>query len=429
MLVPSKAWTASTQQNNNIVRLNTSPFFLGSLEIHQIQLQKSTSTRSYILPQQPFKMHCNSFLFTASSLTAIATAVTVGHKSGPAATFVVPPPPMVTTLDHQTMTTLEHQTIPSSEPGVTTMGYKDLITATVVEIGVYPPQQEWTTIHLTSPNTPTKATLQLSPSSTAVKAEDISKTVNKKQSTMIGKTTKTTKAKVAPTHIAPSTCTTYYPTLLRQISETYPTVMQDDTANTTKAFHVGQSVSFSDGVKFNRIHQHVAFDNIAPGSWDCQLMVSWPDVKHGGLEVKSSSQRGSAATSGVSLQVYSASYNAAAFKSGDKNDPDANGPFSTWVAMMNALKTPGNRQLGPSDGGKGQEKSDTATAAKLTYFGTVPVNPGEFGLTINSQACPASGSDTLQYLFEMPTTEAREASVNFLGTKQEGAGVYLIANC
>lgn len=151
-------------------------------------------------------------------------------------------------------------------------------------------------------------------------------------------------------------------------------------------------------------------------------MVSWPDVEHGGLSVNSSSQRGSAAVSGVSLEVYSASYNTSAF-----TGHNSNGPFSTWNNMMHAIKAPGNRQLPASDRGKGQEKSDSSTSAQLTYFGTVPVNPGEFGLTVNSEACPAAGK--LQYLFEIPTTDSREASVSFLGTKEKGAGVYMIANC
>lgn len=79
----------------------------------------------------------------------------------------------------------------------------------------------------------------------------------------------------APTHVAPSTCTTYYPSVLRQLDESAPNVKLANTAKGTKAFHVAQSVSFVDNVKFDRIHQYVVFDNIASGSWDCQLMVSW----------------------------------------------------------------------------------------------------------------------------------------------------------
>lgn len=90
-----------------------------------------------------------------------------------------------------------------------------------------------------------------------------------------------TKAKVSPltkampTHTAPSTCVTYYPSILRQLVEAEPDTMQANTAENIKHFHVAQVISFADNVKFNRIHQHVVFNNIAAGSWDCQLMASW----------------------------------------------------------------------------------------------------------------------------------------------------------
>lgn len=80
---------------------------------------------------------------------------------------------------------------------------------------------------------------------------------------------------VAPTHTAPSTCATYYPSVLRQLVESEKNVIHANTAKKTKSFHVAQSVSFADNVKFNRVHQYVVFDNIPAGSWDCQLMVSW----------------------------------------------------------------------------------------------------------------------------------------------------------
>lgn len=85
----------------------------------------------------------------------------------------------------------------------------------------------------------------------------------------------TSSATAAPTHVAPSTCTTYYPSILRQLDESAPDVKQANTARDTKAFRVAQSVSFDDNVKFDRTHQYVVFDNIASGSWDCQLMISW----------------------------------------------------------------------------------------------------------------------------------------------------------
>lgn len=248
-------------------------------------------------------------------------------------------------------------------------------------------------------------------------------------------TTSTTTNTIAPTHVAPSTCTTYYPTVLRQLLEAAPDLMQENTANTTKVFHVAQSISFADHVKFDRIHQYILFDNIAPGSWDCQLMVSWPDSVAGDMSVAASSRHGSAATSSVSLDVYSASYNASAYAAltapkGAKLGTPSSGPFATWDSMMGAIRLGGNNQLGAKgDNEKGQDKSVVSANAKLTFFGTVAVNPGEYGVTVNSEACPSSDSKTLAFLFEIPSTDSRNASVSFQAEKEKGAGVYLLANC
>lgn len=388
-------------------------------------------------------MYCKSSLFILSGLVSVAVALPAQHKPSTRSEM--------TTVNHETTSTHVVTTVAHTEAVVTTVAHLessspvslvttanskptpvqgmdklvDLITATVLEIGVFPPEQKWTTIHLHATSTTLTKTHKTG------KATKKTKPVKVVKPTKTGKTGKT---KVAPTHVAPSTCTTYYPTIMRQISETFPSIVQENTANTTKAFHVGQSVSFSDKVKFNRIHQYIAFDNIKPGSWDCQLMVSWPNLKQG-LKVTSSSTHGSSATSGVSLEVYRASFDASAYGTNvspihiHKDTPDNNGPFATWDTMMTAIKLSGNRQLPASDSGKGQEKSDVPTSAKLTYFGTVGVNPGEYGVTINSEACPASGSDSLQYLFEIPDTDSREDTVNVQFSKEKGAGVYMIANC
>lgn len=247
-------------------------------------------------------------------------------------------------------------------------------------------------------------------------------------------THETKTATVPPTHVAPSTCQTYYPSVLRQLHEAQPDVMQPNTANTTQSFHVAQSVSSADKAKFDRIHQHVVFDNIASGSWDCQLMVSWPDSKTGGMVVSTSSRRGTAATSGVSLDVYSASYNATAYalltrpKDAKLSTTDANsGPFTTWAGMMRSINMKGDKT-------KGQDKSVGGVDAKLTFFSTVAMNPGEYGMTINSEACASSSSGDghgkmLEFLFEMPNFEIRDASVRFSANKEKDAGVYLLANC
>ncbi|KUI68009.1 hypothetical protein VM1G_02598 [Cytospora mali] len=230
--------------------------------------------------------------------------------------------------------------------------------------------------------------------------------------------------KAVPTHTAPSTCATYYPSVLRQLVEAEPNVMHDNTAKKTKSFHVAQSVSFADNVKFDRVHQYVVFDNIPAGSWDCQLMVSWPNTSSS-MHITTASISGLDASTAVSLDVYSASYNASEPAGSSKPEgahvgtPDQ-GPFATWDSMMDAVVRAGADDL---------SAKASAASAKLTYFGTVRVNPGEYGVTVNSEACPQEKNGTLEFLFEVPSTDSRNASVEFLGSKEEGAGVYLLANC
>lgn len=363
-------------------------------------------------------MHCNSLLLILSSLIGIGFSLAVPSKTGTLAE--------VTAVNHATGPQVKGSHSVSAISGVTTLG-DSLISETIIEHGQYPPEAQWTTLHLSSFSMPTSGKPFTTKKATTGKATQIDKAT---------KIVKTIETKIAPTHVAPSTCTTYYPTVMRQLSEAFPDVMQENVANTTKAFHVSQSVSFADNVKFNRLQQYVVFDNISAGSWDCQLMVSWPDSKAGDMRVTSSSTRGSSASSGVSLDVYSASYNASAYaapaspQTAYKIEPDNSGPFTTWASMLSAIKLKGNNQLSISDREKGQDKSAFSTNAQLTFFGTVGVNPGEYGLTINSEACPPSSTgNSLQYLFEIPTTDSRDASVSFQASKEKGVGVYLLANC
>lgn len=248
--------------NNNIIRSNS--------RLNAITIFLDYSTHSELLthihltsPKHPsttaYKMHCNSFIFLVSGLVGIAVAPPPPHR------------PEITTMGpHKTAATLSiskviaHKTASSSIPkatahktasssiskvtalthstdnGITTVG--DVVTATIIEIGMYPPEEVWTTIHRGSSSSTAKAqetsqvikAVEKSNSSMKVKVQQTEKPANKE------KATKTAKVKVAPTHVAPSTCTTYYPSIMRQISETFPDILQEDTANTTKAFHVGR---------------------------------------------------------------------------------------------------------------------------------------------------------------------------------------------
>lgn len=152
--------------------------------------------------------------------------------------------------------------------------------------------------------------------------------------------------------------------------------------------------------------------------------------------MSTASRFGTFGSAAISLDVYSASYNTSSLHShsnppGSKIGIPVDSPFETWQSMTNAMRvhaatddqsTKGNAQ-------KTHDKSDEASVT-LTPFGTVGVNPGEYGVTINSRACPQAGGDgTLQFLFEIPNTDSRNASVGFLGSAEKGAGVYLLANC
>lgn len=151
--------------------------------------------------------------------------------------------------------------------------------------------------------------------------------------------------------------------------------------------------------------------------------------------MSTASRFGAFGSGSVSLDVYSASYNASSLHShakpkGSKVGIPENSPFSTWQSMTNAMRVhTGTDDLSKGNAQKTHGKDDAASVT-LIPFGTVGVNPGEYGVTVNSRACPqADGDGTLQFLFEIPNTDSRNASVDFLGSAEMGSGVYLLANC
>lgn len=165
------------------------------------------------------------------------------------------------------------------------------------------------------------------------------------------------------------------------------------------------------------------------------------------MHVTTASRSGQYGATAVSLDVYSASYNASAFAGPPEHKPEPEpepepkkgahvgtadqGPFATWGSMMSAIAGPpgANDLSAKGDGEQMQDRTSSPTSARLTYFGTVGVHPGEYGVTVNSEACPRGSNGTLGFLFEIPSTDARNASVEFLGSKEDGAGVYMLANC
>lgn len=138
----------------------------------------------------------------------------------------------------------------------------------------------------------------------------------------------------------------------------------------------------------------------------------------------------------VSLDVYSASYNASSLHSHSKPEGSKVGipeisPFITWQSMTNSMRIHAGTNALPTKGdAQKTHNKGNGISVTLTRFGTVAVSPGEYGVTINSKACPQAGGDgTLQFLFEIPDTDTRNASVSFLGSAEKGAGIYLLANC
>lgn len=103
-------------------------------------------------------MHCNSFIILASGLVGVAVA---------------PPPalhkPVITALGHNTASSSIPKVTPlthTTDTPFTTVGAGDIITATIIEIGEYPPEEVWTTIHRGS----LSATPKAQETSKAVKA-------------------------------------------------------------------------------------------------------------------------------------------------------------------------------------------------------------------------------------------------------------------
>ena len=151
--------------------------------------------------------------------------------------------------------------------------------------------------------------------------------------------------------------------------------------------------------------------------------------------MSTASRFGTFGSGSISLDVYSASYNASSLHShakpeGSKVGIPEDSPFATWQSMTNAMRLHTGTDDLPKDNAQQMHDKGDGASVTLTPFGTVGVNPGEYGVTINSRACPqADGDGTLQFLFEIPNTDSRNASVGFLGGAEKGAGVYLLANC
>ncbi|CAK7213904.1 hypothetical protein SBRCBS47491_001964 [Sporothrix bragantina] len=188
-----------------------------------------------------------------------------------------------------------------------------------------------------------------------------------------------------PAEIAPRCGTTYYPTILQQLSESSPNAVGANTANTDGDFHVAQTV-VNGGAPSDRIYQLVGFTGVAAGSYGCQLSLTFP----AGYPITSS--LGGVAGGVPQLNVTTVL----------RSNPGA-------IAYPNGFTFNSfPSQLAPGQG----------------LFGTVSAQPGTT-IVINSETCDTN----LAFLVSIATWTGQSANVEFAEKKSPLAGVYLTANC
>ncbi|OAA61286.1 hypothetical protein SPI_05310 [Niveomyces insectorum RCEF 264] len=187
-----------------------------------------------------------------------------------------------------------------------------------------------------------------------------------------------------PVELAPRCGTTYYPTILQQLSESSPDTVGPNRAATDGDFYVGQTVT--NGVVSGRTYQLVGFQGIAPGSYGCQLVFSLPasyPIATGG------------APTAPPLNVTTVL----------RGNPAAIAYPNTF--SFNAFPA----QLAPGPG----------------LFGTVVPTVGGTAV-INSESCDPN----LAFVFSVAGWTSQTASLAFAESHAAGspvAGVYLTANC
>jgi len=180
-----------------------------------------------------------------------------------------------------------------------------------------------------------------------------------------------------PAEVAPRCGTTYYPSILQQLTEANPSSVSVN----SNTFSVQQTVT-GGGSAFDRVYQLVAFTDIAPGSYACQLALTFPP--------------------GYAITT----------------TPSSWGPQMNVTTVLNgspdSIVFPNNFSW------------DALPSLSLGQglFGTVSAVPGETAV-INSETCDTA----LAFLFEIAVWESVTAAVSFDQSQSPLAGVYLTANC
>lgn len=188
-----------------------------------------------------------------------------------------------------------------------------------------------------------------------------------------------------PAEIAPRCGTTYYPKILQQLSESTPNTVGANTAGSSGDFHVSQTV-VNGGAPSGRIFQFVGFQGIAPGSYGCQLALTFP----AGYPITSSvgTTAGAAPQLNVTT-VLRSNPGAIAYPNGFT--------FNSFPAQL---------------------------ASGQGLFGTVSATAGTT-VVINSETCDSS----LAFVFSIATWTGQSANVEFAEKASPLAGAYLTANC
>jgi hypothetical protein len=193
-----------------------------------------------------------------------------------------------------------------------------------------------------------------------------------------------------PVEIAPRCGETLFPFLTQQLAEESPNTVNINTVEYDGDFHVAQTMDPSTGAIINRIYQIVAFNNIPPGSYGCQLNVQFP-------------------TSYPITTSGSPTLNVQTLYAGSPSSITYPNNWS-WDTFWPKTSPPF---------GSGS-------------YGTINFAEGQTAV-INSEACPAGGGN-LAFVFEIADWVGGDASIEFneYVNKINGAGlagVYLTYDC
>jgi hypothetical protein len=193
-----------------------------------------------------------------------------------------------------------------------------------------------------------------------------------------------------PVEVAPRCGETLFPFLTQQLTEASPNTVNTNTLSYDGDFHVAQTMDPATGAISNRIYQIVAFNNIPPGSYGCQLNVQFP----------------------------------ASYPITTSGSPTLN-VQTLYAGSPSSITYPNNWSWNTF-------WPQTSPPFGSGSYGTINFAEGQTAV-INSEACPPGGGD-LAFVFEIADWVWGDASIEFneYVNKMNGAGlagVYLTFDC